>query len=127
VVFSLISALSFGLILGLFSAEALELKGEELRRKLMLLFFATMVSVASWSGLPGVRLFGRPGLRFVEDELEQEEHVDELDEPPASVEVLAKKREVGPLSWSLSGSELDRGFFFKPLEGSSPNCEKRGK
>jgi hypothetical protein len=121
VVFSLISALSFGLILGLLSVVVeLELKGE-LSRKLMLRFLATMVSVASWSGFAGVLLLGRPGLRFLEDELEQEEQVEELDEPSAPVAVLGKKREGGPPSWSLSGSELDKGFFLKPFEGSSPN------
>jgi hypothetical protein len=122
VVFSLISALSLGLILGLFSVVVeLELKGDELSRKLMLRFLATMVSVASWSGLPGVLLLGRPGLRFLDDELEQEEHVEELDEPSAPAVVLGGKRDGGPPSWSLSGSELDKGFFLKPLEGSSPN------
>jgi hypothetical protein len=122
VVFSLISALSFGLILGLLSGVVeFELKGDELSRKLMLRFLATMVSVASWSGLPGVLLLGRPGLRFLDDELEQEEQVEELDEPLAPVAVSGTKREGGPPSWSLSGSELDKGFFLKPFEGSSPN------
>lgn len=110
------------MILGLLSAEAgLELKGDEFSRKLMLRFLATMVSVASWSGLPGVLLLGRPGLRFLEDELEQEEQVEELDEPSAPAAVFGKKREGDPPSWSLSGSELDSGFFLKPFEGSSPN------
>lgn len=121
VVFSFISALSLGLILGLLSVVELELKGDELSRKLMLRFFATMVSVASWSGLTGVLLLGRPGLRFLDDELEQEEHVEELDEPSAPAAVLGWKSEGGPPSWSLSGSEPDRGLFLKPFEGSSPN------
>jgi len=117
----LISAFSLGLILGLLSVEEDELKEVELSKKLMLLFLATMVSVASWSGFPGVLLLGRPGLRFLEEELEQDEQVDELEEPSAPVVDLGGKSDGDPPSWSLSGSEPDKGFFLKPFEGSSPN------